>query len=150
MCTYSIVIYLISNFTINRKGEATFKSDNVSTISVLKEFLSKEATKKKIKIEINTSINFLLSGGGLIFFILDINDDSINHVIKLLEPKLSQQRSLTEKITLLNALSELEVTEEETVNYLSAKYKDLLNNEKEIRASHDQSGYLERFYGKFL
>lgn len=37
------------------KGEAFFKTDNVSTISILKEFLTKEATKKKIKIDINSS-----------------------------------------------------------------------------------------------
>ena len=34
-----------------RKGEVTFRSDNISTISVLKEVLSKEATQKKIAIK---------------------------------------------------------------------------------------------------
>lgn len=33
------------------KGEGTFKSDNVTTISILKEFFSKQATKKNIKFE---------------------------------------------------------------------------------------------------
>lgn len=37
------------------KGEAELKSDNISTISILKEFLTKEATKKKIKMDINCS-----------------------------------------------------------------------------------------------
>lgn len=37
------------------KGEAEFKSDNISTISILKDILTKEATKKKIKLEITTS-----------------------------------------------------------------------------------------------
>lgn len=36
-----------------RKGEGEFKSDNVSTISVLQAFLTGEATKKKIKVDIN-------------------------------------------------------------------------------------------------
>ena len=35
-----------------RQREAEFKSDNLSTISVIKEVISKEATKKKISIKI--------------------------------------------------------------------------------------------------
>ena len=31
-------------------GEATFKSDNISTISILKDVLTKEATRKKVRI----------------------------------------------------------------------------------------------------
>jgi len=37
------------------KGEAEFKSDNVSTISILKDFITKEATTKHIKIELSMS-----------------------------------------------------------------------------------------------
>jgi len=37
----------------HRKGEATFRSDNISTISILKDVLTKEATKKKIRLEIS-------------------------------------------------------------------------------------------------
>ena len=35
------------------KGSATFQSDNISTISILKDFLTKEATRKKISLDIN-------------------------------------------------------------------------------------------------
>lgn len=34
------------------KGEAEFKSDNVSTISIIKDLVTKEATTKHIKIEL--------------------------------------------------------------------------------------------------
>lgn len=37
------------------KGDAEFTSDNISTISVIKDFLSLEATKRHIKIEVNLS-----------------------------------------------------------------------------------------------
>jgi hypothetical protein len=40
---------------VSRKGEAEFRSDNISTISILKDVLTKEATKKKIKLEISCS-----------------------------------------------------------------------------------------------
>lgn len=36
-----------------RKGEGVFKSDNISTISILKDVLSKEATKRKINLNIS-------------------------------------------------------------------------------------------------
>ena len=44
----------IENYVVrlNRKGEATFRSDNISTISILKDVLSKEATTKKISLKI--------------------------------------------------------------------------------------------------
>ncbi|XP_068907330.1 Bardet-Biedl syndrome 7 protein homolog isoform X2 [Tenebrio molitor] len=115
-----------------QKGEAFFKSDNVSTISILKEFLTKEATKKKIKIEISSSIN----------------DESINHVIKLIEPKLVKQKMISNNVTLLDALNELEVNDEESLGCLSGKYKDLLVNEKGLRAEfQEQPDYLDRLYG---
>lgn len=34
------------------KGEAEFRSDNISTIAILKNFVTKEATKRHIKIEL--------------------------------------------------------------------------------------------------
>lgn len=68
-CSY----YLFSN-VVSRKGEAIFKSDNISTISILKDVLTKEATKRKINLNISyglsssivsrhnhTSSNFLLA-----------------------------------------------------------------------------------------
>lgn len=39
------------------KGEGHFRSDNISTISILSDVLSKEATKKKINLNISYGIN---------------------------------------------------------------------------------------------
>lgn len=44
------------------KGEAEFRSDNISTISVIKDFLTKEATTKHIKIELSLSKKLTLIG----------------------------------------------------------------------------------------
>jgi Bardet-Biedl syndrome 7 protein len=52
------LVFLFGNYfhrisiALFRKGEATFKSDNISTISILKDFLTKEATKKRINLNI--------------------------------------------------------------------------------------------------
>jgi Bardet-Biedl syndrome 7 protein len=37
-------------FFLIRRGEATFRSDNISTISILKDVLSKEATSRKMSV----------------------------------------------------------------------------------------------------
>ena len=50
--TYVLDVQL-SHLYDYRKGEAIFKSDNISTISILKDFLTKEATKKKISLDIS-------------------------------------------------------------------------------------------------
>lgn len=44
--------YSGSNPKVTKKGEAIFRSDNISTISILKDVLTKEATKKKISLNI--------------------------------------------------------------------------------------------------
>ena len=40
-----------------RKGEISFRTDNISTVSVLKEVLSKEATQRKVSIKINQGVS---------------------------------------------------------------------------------------------
>lgn len=42
--------FLLCHFS---KGEGHFKSDNISTISILKDVLSKEATKRKNNLDIS-------------------------------------------------------------------------------------------------
>ncbi len=49
----SVVNRSLSFFMCSSKGEANFKSDNISTISILKDVLSKEATKRKINLNIS-------------------------------------------------------------------------------------------------
>jgi len=39
-----------------RRGEAQFRSDNISTISILKDALTKEATKKSIRLEVTCGL----------------------------------------------------------------------------------------------
>lgn len=47
------VMTFVEQSSHRRKGEATFISDNISTISILKDFLTKEATKKRISLTID-------------------------------------------------------------------------------------------------
>lgn len=71
-----------------RKGEGVFRSDNISTISILKDVLTKEATGRKINLQINYDFNAL----------------SIPHTLNLVHPKLEYQLMLAKKVQLIDAL----------------------------------------------
>ena len=62
---YNLLVFrnvFVGTFLICKysKGEAEFKSDNVSTISIIKDYITKEATTKHIKIELILSNNIKL------------------------------------------------------------------------------------------
>ncbi|ESP04393.1 hypothetical protein LOTGIDRAFT_223884 [Lottia gigantea] len=133
----SVVFYFISTFLDTqlqcsyRKGEAIFKSDNISTISILKDVLSKEATKKKIRLDIN----------------YDINEDSIPHTLGLIHPKLEYQLLLAKKVQLIDALKELQVHENDT-SFLSPEYQQILEEADSLQIEYKkQPCHLERLYG---
>lgn len=70
-------------------------------------------------------------------------------MLKIIDPKLKTHTELSNKITLLDALHELEINDPSSVSCLSSKYKELLENEKELRLEFtSQPSYLDRLYGK--
>jgi Bardet-Biedl syndrome 7 protein len=71
-----------------KRGEATFRSDNISTISILKDVLSKEATSRKMSVNMTHVIS----------------DESATHTLRLLHPKLEYQLLLAKKVQLIDAL----------------------------------------------
>lgn len=112
-------------------GEATFTSDSISTISILKDVLSKEATNKKIKLEMS----------------YDISDSSVPHVLELIHPLLEEQLALAKNVQLIDALKDLQVHESD-VSFLSADYKKILENADELKTKFQkQPCYLQRLYG---
>ena len=70
------------------KGIGTFKSDNISTISILKDFLTKEATKKKIQLNISC----------------EVSDQSVVDTLNLIHPKLESQLLLAKQVALIEPL----------------------------------------------
>ncbi|XP_064637282.1 Bardet-Biedl syndrome 7 protein homolog isoform X2 [Lineus longissimus] len=114
-----------------RKGDALFRSDNISTISILKDVLTKEATKKKIRLDIT----------------YDINEESIPHTLQLIHPKLEYQLLLAKKVQLIDALKELQVHENDT-SFMSPEYQQILKDADSLQAEYKrQPCHLERLYG---
>uniref|UniRef100_A0A8D2EMM6 Bardet-Biedl syndrome 7 n=1 Tax=Theropithecus gelada TaxID=9565 RepID=A0A8D2EMM6_THEGE len=117
--------------SIYRKGEGVFKSDNISTISILKDVLSKEATKRKINLNIS----------------YEINEVSVQHTLKLIHPKLEYQLLLAKKVQLIDALKELQI-HEGNMNFLIPEYRCILEEADHLQEEYKkQPAHLERLYG---
>ncbi|XP_030001110.1 BBSome complex member BBS7 [Sphaeramia orbicularis] len=113
------------------KGEGHFKSDNISTISILSDVLSKEATKRKINLNIS----------------YDINDDSVSHTLRMIHPKLEYQLLLARKVQLIDALKELQV-HEGNADFLIPEYRNILDESANLLEEYKkQPAHLERLYG---
>ncbi|XP_076467410.1 BBSome complex member BBS7-like [Babylonia areolata] len=114
-----------------RKGEGIFRSDNISTISILKDVLSKEATNKKIRLEIT----------------FDIQEETIPTTLALIHPRLEHQLLLAKKVQLLDALKELQVNEND-LSFMSPEYQQILEDADTLQTEFKrQPCHLERLYG---
>ena len=75
-----------------KNGLASFKSDSISTITILKDVISHEASLRNK--EININIEFL--------------DDTIKRILELLTPKFAYYQGIAQKYQILSALKELD------------------------------------------
>ncbi|PVD34246.1 hypothetical protein C0Q70_05514 [Pomacea canaliculata] len=113
------------------KGRLCLGSDNISTIAILKDVLSKEATNKKIRLDIS----------------YDIKEESIPHTLNLLHPRLEYQLLLAKKVQLIDALKELQVSEGD-LSFMSPEYQQIVENADSLQAEFKrQPCHLERLYG---
>ncbi|XP_062331811.1 Bardet-Biedl syndrome 7 protein [Osmerus eperlanus] len=113
------------------KGEGHFKSDNISTISIMKDVLSKEATKRKINLNIS----------------YDVNEESVSHTLRMIHPKLEYQLLLAKKVQLIDALKELQV-HEGNADFLIPEYRNILDESAHLLEEYKkQPAHLERLYG---
>eukprot|EP00277_Geminigera_cryophila_P048116 CAMPEP_0173088656 /NCGR_PEP_ID=MMETSP1102-20130122/25151_1 /TAXON_ID=49646 /ORGANISM="Geminigera sp., Strain Caron Lab Isolate" /LENGTH=812 /DNA_ID=CAMNT_0013971775 /DNA_START=73 /DNA_END=2511 /DNA_ORIENTATION=+ len=110
------------------KGDAIFRSANLSTLATLKEVISREATQSKMKIDIKTPI---------------IDEKAVLHVLELLHPKLMTLLKLKESIKYIEAVNELAATPEDKA-LLSPDLLEVLENGDELKAKHkDNEKHIE-------
>ncbi|XP_059620344.1 Bardet-Biedl syndrome 7 protein homolog [Phlebotomus argentipes] len=115
-----------------KKGEAEFKSDNISTISIIKDVLTREITKKRIKLEIST----------------DMNPNCISHILGLVEPILVRHMKMSRDYKLLQALLELDIRGDEDLAVLCKEWQEIYKNQKEITLNVGKDRVLVgRFHG---
>ncbi|XP_029674412.1 Bardet-Biedl syndrome 7 protein homolog [Formica exsecta] len=100
-----------------KKGSALFLGENISSIIILRDILTKEATKRKIKLDV----------------FCEVAEGSISRVLELILPRLNAAHDLIQKIKILDALEEWELKSNPKEN-LCSQYQELLEKETEIRS----------------
>ncbi|EZA51709.1 Bardet-Biedl syndrome 7 protein-like protein [Ooceraea biroi] len=101
-----------------KKGSALFQGENISSIIILRDILTKEATKRKIKLDV----------------FCEVAEGSISKVLGLILPRLDTAYDLTQKIKILDALEEWELKSDPKEN-LCSEYQELLQKETEVRSA---------------
>lgn len=106
------------------KGSLIFESNNISTISILKDFITREATKKSISIEMD----------------IKVNKTSLNETLSKLYPKLKQLIKAKEASLLIEAVKELSCRDTELMN-------EMIKNLEKTKDIEMSSLNLQRIYG---
>ncbi|XP_077278371.1 BBSome complex member BBS7 isoform X2 [Temnothorax americanus] len=100
-----------------KKGSALFLGENISSIIILRDILTKEATKRKMKLDV----------------FCEVAEGSVSRVFELILPRLNAAYDLIQKIKILDALGEWELQSNPREN-LCSEYQELLEKETEIRS----------------
>jgi Bardet-Biedl syndrome 7 protein len=122
-CTYFFRSTFQNTYLICKikKGDASFETDNVSTLGILEEVITKEATDRKTRVKVS----------------FEIDQQSYASTLTLLWPKLEYQLQMSEKVKLIEALKELQMHEEST-DYFSEEYQDVLKNAESLQTQFKQ------------
>jgi len=99
-----------------KKGHALFQSDSITTIGVLKDHITREATARKIRLNIN----------------VDVRDETFPRFLELIHPKLTFQHSLTQQVRMVEPLREIQL-EETGTKFLTAELQNVLEHATDIQ-----------------
>ena len=107
------------------RGRVQFTSDNVSTLTILKDFVSNDAMETSKKIQVNT----------------DILESSTRHMMSLLQPMIEEQFTLSRDVHVVEALKEAigENTTDASLSFLDPRLIRLLKDSKELKKELEQS-----------
>lgn len=105
------------------KGKGVFTSESVSAISILKEIITKEATLKKVRINVS----------------LDLKNDASLCCVGLLQAQLEHNFTLAKQHAMIDSLKDIETHEGEN-SFLSDEFKYIIDNSEKIAAEFKQAG----------
>ena len=112
------------------KGQASFQSDSLTTLAIVKQVVTKEATDRKIQIQIQ----------------VDTDESTVTTLLKRIDPMLRYQFSLANKVKLVDTLKEVKMQEPD-IDFLAAEYVEILETEETIkRELTEQPGRLQFLY----
>jgi Bardet-Biedl syndrome 7 protein len=92
----------------------------LSAITIVKDQLSLDASNRKLSLDIKS----------------DLNEESVFHMLSILQPIISKQLDVAKKWMLIDAIKEL-ATGEDT-SFLSSEYREVLKDEAMIRQRYNE------------
>ena len=114
-----------------RKGEATILSDSLTSLSIMKEVLTREATARKKKLSVS----------------VDANHSTVDQLLSRIDPMLQYQLSLEQKVKLIDSLKEVKMQENDS-SFLSPEYVQILDKEEDLlRELKEQPARIEFLHG---
>lgn len=121
MVSYSFVSTLLNTVVqcTCARGQGSIRSDNLTTIMTLSDVMTREATKKKISLNIRCTID----------------ENSIPHTVRLIHQALREQLDLARKVQVVEALLDLTAGEEDT-SYLTRSNQALLKDADRLIKEH--------------
>ena len=100
------------------EGSVSCRSQNISSLVLVKNFITRQATESKVQLQIDISVQ----------------PPSVARMLELLHPKLDHLASLARSVSLLEALREIEQQEPEVDTFLNDDFKHTLKHGKVIEA----------------
>eukprot|EP00049_Salpingoeca_infusionum_P008121 m.131614 g.131614 ORF g.131614 m.131614 type:complete len:737 (-) comp13921_c0_seq1:109-2319(-) len=124
--------FLLTRITVEIiPGNIAIHSDNLSSLSIAKEAISKAATTLNVPIDID---DVCVAG-------------SVIGIVQVMTEKIKQQIELLQQIDILRTLKEVALQEGD-LSAMSEEYKMILQNEAQIMATHkSRPYYLQRLFG---
>ena len=102
------------------KDKLKVRSDNLSTLAIFKEHVSREATSRRINVSDS----------------VEVKEETIPGFLGLLHERLQRLLSLSRQVEILEALKEINSAEGDNAPWLSQEYKDVLASAEQIKVEH--------------
>eukprot|EP00117_Sycon_ciliatum_P030669 scpid31281/ scgid24128/ Bardet-Biedl syndrome 7 protein homolog; BBS2-like protein 1 len=116
-----------------KEGSIAIASDNVSSLAILKEFITKLGLEWRVSLRCTA----------------EINEESVPWMLDLIDRKVKPQLKLNQRLVLWQALKEVEMSEGSDM-ITSPEYKEILATGEDIKKQSEMaaaSSVLERLYG---
>ncbi|CAI2348827.1 unnamed protein product [Caenorhabditis sp. 36 PRJEB53466] len=98
------------------KGTAVFRSDCMTTICIIRDKVSEQTMKMQIRVEVSC----------------ELNQDSVDHCLKLIDPKITSMLKIEKQKMYAAALKELESNNDDVFSFLSDENAQILRDHDAI------------------
>ena len=105
------------------------ESDNLSTLAIFKECVSRESTLRRVHVSDS----------------VEVKESTIGNFLGLLHNRLQHLLALSRQVEIIEAIKEVKTAESGDDDWMSDEYKEILNNADQIRAEHKMRPMVQNY-----